>query len=86
MALRVEEVLALWREAERVLEDLPEVDPDRGIVCADVVSLRRMYRSLTDTAAGTEAALTQSAALVAESRAILRRVRARLGEPVQDVR
>jgi hypothetical protein len=86
MALRVEEVLALWREAERVLDDLPEVDPDRRIVSADVAALRRMYRLMTDTATGTDATLAQSAEVIEESRAILRRVRARLGEPLSNAR
>jgi hypothetical protein len=48
MALQIEEVLSLWREAERLLNELPPEAPERKRVSAEVVSLRRMYRRLTE--------------------------------------
>ena len=47
MALEVEEVLSLWREAERLLDGMPANAPDRKIVSAEVVNLKRIYRRLT---------------------------------------
>jgi hypothetical protein len=48
MALQIEEVLSLWREAERLLDELPAEAPEREVVSAEVVRLRRMYKRLTD--------------------------------------
>ena len=44
----VDKVLALWREAERVLEELPMNDPDRVRLVDAATQLRTAYRMLTD--------------------------------------
>jgi hypothetical protein len=44
----VEELLALWREAERVLEELPLTDPDRVRLVEIATQLRAAYTLLTD--------------------------------------
>lgn len=44
----IEELLALWREAERVLEELPLTDPDRARLVEVATQLRAAYRMLTD--------------------------------------
>ena len=47
MAVEVEEVLALWREAERLLEGLPGEAPERVLVQERVDALKVTYRRLT---------------------------------------
>lgn len=47
MALAVEEVLSLWREAERLLDVLPLDAPERKDIAADVADLKRIYNRLT---------------------------------------
>lgn len=44
----VEKLLALWREAERVLEELPLTDPDRVRLVEVATELRAAYTMLTD--------------------------------------
>lgn len=48
MARALEEVLAVWREAERVLTTLPSDSPERREVEFEVGRLRRLYGRLTD--------------------------------------
>jgi hypothetical protein len=43
----VEETLEAWRDAERLLERLPALDPDHESVALAVASLRDTYQSLT---------------------------------------
>jgi len=47
MATRVEDVLELWRDCERVRDELPADSVIRRLVTADEVNLRRIYRRLT---------------------------------------
>ena len=44
----VEKLLALWREAERILDELPMTDPDRVRLVEIATQLRAAYRMLTD--------------------------------------
>lgn len=44
----IEKLLALWRETERVLEELPLTDPDRVRLVQVATQLRAAYRMLTD--------------------------------------
>ena len=60
MALAVQEVLSLWREAERLLDDLPDAAPERKIISAEVVNLKRTYRSLTTRPDVTAEVLAES--------------------------
>ena len=58
MAKRLEEVLALWRECERVNVNLPAGSVMRQLVSAEELELRRIYRRLTtERIVETEAAL-----------------------------
>ena len=44
----VEEVLAAWRDAERLLGDLPPIGTDHDSVANVVASLRTTYARITD--------------------------------------
>jgi hypothetical protein len=43
----IAEALAIWREAERLLEELPENHPERKVIQFELVQARAVYRSLT---------------------------------------
>lgn len=78
MALRVDEVLAVWREAERVLDDLPPGDPERRLISAHVVEIRSIYRRLTDAMDTSYEGLGSSRDQLESATATLHRVRASL--------
>jgi len=48
VAVLIEELLQVWREAERILEQLPDTTPERTILQVEVGQLRSMHRRLTD--------------------------------------
>jgi hypothetical protein len=79
MSVRMEEVLALWREGERILEQLPRDAPDRPIVEAEVESLRGLYQRLTSKIESSGIALETSRSWIESSRATLERAKLRLG-------
>jgi hypothetical protein len=67
----VDQVLALWREAERVLEELPMTDPDRVRLVGIATDLRTAYRMLIDGSdlsatrlAGTQATMDRAHAVL----------------------
>jgi hypothetical protein len=72
LARALDEVLAVWREGERLLEELPADSPDRRPVQIQVYQLRRIYRRLTDTK------IPQTAEHIATSREAVERARATL--------
>ena len=75
----VEETLEAWREAERLLERLPAVDPDHESVALAVSSLRETYQSLTAGASErTPALITHSRASIDRTRGLLDRIRSKL--------
>jgi hypothetical protein len=43
----IEKALAEWREGERLLHDLPRVDPDHETVRMEVIRLRDTYQRLS---------------------------------------
>ena len=49
MQTMVAEVLAAWRRAERLAEELPEGTPDQAAALAACERLRDLYRELTAT-------------------------------------
>ena len=51
MAVSVDEVLAVWRAAERALADLPPDSPERPVVQLQVIRLQRIYARLTTLSA-----------------------------------
>jgi hypothetical protein len=78
MSKLVEEVLGAWREAERLLEELPPIDPDHETVRLSVLELRDVYQRLTDARAGSATALQASREVLDSAGEVLRRARARL--------
>jgi thiamine monophosphate kinase len=79
MAVTVEEVLEVWRAAERALNDLPIEAPERPIVRLHVVRLRRLYAQLTTESAPASWQLIQSSrGLIDETRIILAEARIRI--------
>ena len=48
MALHIEEVLSLWREGERLLDELPVDAPERELVSAELLTLKETYKRLTE--------------------------------------
>jgi hypothetical protein len=74
----MEEVLALWREGERILEQLPQDAPDRPMVEAEVESLRALYHRLTSKIEESGIALETSRSRIDSSRATLERAKLRL--------
>ncbi|HEX5013667.1 MAG TPA: hypothetical protein VFV72_05835 [Candidatus Limnocylindrales bacterium] len=80
MALETEEVLALWREAERILEQLPPGAPERKLVGAEVVKLRRIFKRLTNQRAARSATLPESRSTIESAELTLARARERLGQ------
>jgi len=71
MALEVEEVLSLWREAERLLDGLPADAPERGVVSAQVVSLKQIYSRLTAGSDATDDVLADSHSAVVSAQTTL---------------
>jgi hypothetical protein len=76
MALRVEEVLSVWRDAERVLNELPASAPERPMIRLQVARLRRYHARLSTEVAptswrlltSTHDALTETRRLLSEAR------------------
>jgi hypothetical protein len=72
------EVLSVWREVERLLEELPPDDPWVPTLRERAARLRADYQSLSATADRAHELITETQASIAASRAVLERVRARL--------
>ena len=71
MAKDVADLLATWRELERLLEGMPQDDPRSPSVRAHVDELRLLYGEVADITATYEAVLDRARSAVARSRAVL---------------
>lgn len=69
MARLVEEVLHVWRLGERLLEELPPIDPDHETIRIHVAELREIYRELTESGASTRTRIAASEATLRRARA-----------------
>jgi hypothetical protein len=70
------EVLAEWREAERVLGILTDDAPERPAVVAAVEEMRQLYRHVAgDMTATTANVIAQSRARIDATHALLRAIR-----------
>ena len=78
MALEVQEVLYLWREAERVLDQLPPGAPERTLVSAEVVNLRRTYKRLTAESDATATTVADSRTTIESAQRNLAKARERI--------
>jgi hypothetical protein len=76
LSVAVEEVLGLWREAERLLDELP-LGPERTAVLAEVEQLHILYTALTDRASSMEPIVNASASVIEDARRLLERTRER---------
>ena len=75
----VEDALEAWREAERLLDRIPPVDPDHETVALAVVSLRHTYRNLTDgVSERTPSMVANTRESIERTRELLARVHAKL--------
>jgi hypothetical protein len=78
VALLVEQVLAVWRDGERLLDALPEVHPDHETVAMSVAELRALYAQMTGLSALSRNKFETSRRALERSRATLEAVRQRL--------
>jgi hypothetical protein len=74
VAVRVEDVLALWREAERVRDALAENDPEWSMVSDEVADLAQIVERLSATADDTAAILAASGDRIALARRLIEQV------------
>ena len=82
----VEELLATWREGERLLEELPPLSPDRETVMLCVAALKVDYASLTDLTGTTTAKIRATKGTIERARMVLSSAKERLTEPGPDLR
>ena len=78
MALEVEEVLALWRQAERLLDELPARSPERTVVSAEALELKRIYMRLTGGDDVTAHMIGSTQLRIEETKAVLEAAQATL--------
>ena len=79
MAAEIDEVLAVWRAAERALDTLPEEAPERPVMQIQVARLRRYYARLTEDSAPASWRLVEAAHdTIAETRRLLGEARRRI--------
>jgi len=74
VAVRVEDVLALWREAERVRDGLPQDDPAWSIVSEEIADLAEIVERLSAAADDTAAILAASGDRIALARGLIEQV------------
>ena len=74
----IEEVLALWRELERVHEQLPEGDPTRRAVANEIAQVRGLYRRLTDESQQTATLLKASQRTIVRAHDVIEAAQTRL--------
>ena len=73
-----EEVLAAWRDAERLLGDLPPIGTDHDSVARVVASLRTTYARITDESIGTSPiVIAETRQTIATSRELISHVRSK---------
>lgn len=74
----VEEVLAAWRDAERLLGDLPPIGTDHDSVAGIVASLRSTYARITDDSIRTSPiVIAETRQAISSSRDLILQVRSK---------
>ena len=73
----IERALAEWREGERLLLDLPRVDPDHETVRMEVVRLRETYQRLSALSSDSHDQIEECRSSIEMAHEIIRRVRVR---------
>jgi len=76
MQSAVADVLAVWREAEALLETTEPGQPDHETALLVRLQMQTLYRRLTDTTIpGSDQALASSRDLIESGRSLLARIR-----------
>jgi hypothetical protein len=73
----VQESLQTWREAERVLDALPPVDPDRQAVSLAIERRQQCYRQVTDSDGLSVDVIETTSRTLEDAHGILIRVKAK---------
>ena len=73
--MQVEELLRVWRDAERVLDTISPLSPDHEIVRMQVARLRDAYQAMTDRRPASEEVVALSHATLRDTQALLDRMR-----------
>jgi hypothetical protein len=71
----VEELLSVWRDADRLLETLPPMSPEYETLRDAVERVRAAYQIVTEDRPATDASLDAAAAALRETRQLLIEVR-----------
>ena len=80
MAVRLEEVLAAWRAAERALNDMPEEAPERRPILLQAARLRRLHaRLMNERVPESRQLLLATDEAIAMTWQLLGEARARIG-------
>jgi hypothetical protein len=74
----IERALAEWRDGERLLRDLPRVDPDHETVRLAVISLRETYRRLSELNGDASDQVAECERTIDASHAAIESVRLRM--------
>jgi hypothetical protein len=74
----IERALAEWREGERLLRDLPRLDPDHETVRIAVIGVRETYATLTAMTVQTADTLAECRDNIDRAHDAIVRARARL--------
>lgn len=78
MSREVDEVLAVWRELERVRESLPVGSTERTLVSREIRETKRLYGSLTHGAGESHATFDTIRETLAGAHDALRRAKLKL--------
>jgi hypothetical protein len=76
----IAEALAIWREAERLLERLPADHPERKVIQFELVQARATYRRLTERTAASRETIDASMETLRTAWQKIQAVRERLSE------
>jgi hypothetical protein len=75
MSREVDQVLAVWRELERVRQSLPDGSTERTFVVREILEIKRLYRSLTHRVIETHGVHENSGPILAGAYDALRRAK-----------
>jgi hypothetical protein len=75
----IERALAEWRDGERLLREMPRLDPDHETVRLAVTALRETFHSLAGTSAATKEQLERGRARIDAAHDVIARVQSKLG-------
>jgi hypothetical protein len=76
----IAEALAIWREAERLLDRLPEDHPERKVIQFELIQARATYRRLTEVTTVSRDTIDTSLETLQRAWEKIQAVRERLSE------